>query len=520
MKTARKLTSIVLALVMILSLSITAFAANPTTGTLTITGDQLGGKKVTISQMFTANVLSDDDEIGAGDSVGYELVPAWQEFIDGKLGKADDQNATSEEAYNFVKELSGDTLYAFAEAAKNYAKENNTIVKQEATAAEATNTATFTNLSAGYYIVYPEIGSTSVNRKTDAMLVNVPSALSGALNMNLKTNYPTVDKKVEGVEDVSAMIGGTVDFTLTSAVPEMSDYKDYAFKFVDTMSDGLEYVADSVSVTIGGDVIDASNYLVEYNAENNILTVAFYQLNKVAGIAAGEAIIVSYQATVTADAVVGEANTNKAHVEYITDPDWEFIDEDNDKKPDEEPETQDSDEDDADVYTFEIVIDKYASGNTDIKLPGAVFTLKDSTNTPINLVVVDAEKNTYRVATSDDAEANIVTQVATNADGAVTINGLAEGTYYLSEVTAPTGYNKLAEDVTIVIAANYEQTPVEVSYKVDDAEVTTSSSIPVENKTGAVLPETGAMGTIGLTIFGVMVVILGVALPRKRNARA
>ncbi len=518
MKMMRKMMAAIMALVMILSLSITAFAENPTDGTLTITGDQLAGKKVTISQMFTANVLSDDDYIGEGDSVGYELVPAWQEFIDAQLGMADDANATSEDAYNFIKDLSGDALYAFAEATKNYAKANETIVKQEATAAEVTNTATFTNLSAGYYIVYPEMGSTSVNRKTDAMLVNVPSALSGALNMNLKTNYPTVEKKVEGVEDVSAMIGGIVDFTLISAVPEMSDYTDYAFTFVDTMSAGLEYVADSVSVTIGNDEIDASNYLVEYDAEANKLTVAFYQLNEVAGIVPGEEIVVSYQATLTADALIGDPNPNKAHVEYITDPNWEFVDEDNDKKPDEEPKTDDSDKDDADVYTFEIVIDKYAFDNPATKLPGAVFTLKDTTSTPIELVVVDAETNTYRVATTEDTEK--VTQVTTNADGAVTINGLAEGTYYLSEVTAPTGYNKLAEDVTIVIAADYEQTSVEVTYQVDDDAATTSSTIPVENKTGTVLPETGAMGTIGLTIFGVMVVILGIALPRKKNVRA
>ena len=513
MKTARKLTSVVLALVLILSLSVTAFAANPTTGTLQVHGDQLGGKDVTAVLMFTANVKSDDDLIGDGDSVGYELVPAWQEFIDAKLGKGASEDATSEEAYNYVKGLANETLYAFAEAAKDYAKQNG-IAGTVVAALEADDTATFTDLAAGYYVVYPDAGSTSVNRGTEAMLVNVPSNLASKLE--LKSVYPTVEKTVDAdgngsyADDEAAQIGDTVKFQLTSAVPEMSDYKTYQFNFVDTMSAGLTYVPNSTVVTIGGDTVAPS--AVTYDPATRVLRVEFDDLKTVPGVVAGETVIVTYQAVVNGNAAVG-ANTNEAYVEYSNDPDWDGTGT--------EP-TGHSDEDDADVYTFQIIIDKYAKvDGVNVKLANAVFKLKDSTNAVLKLVHEGG--NIYHIATAeeiDDPAVVKVEQVTTDANGAVTIQGLEAGTYYLEEVAAPTGYNRLAEDVKIVITADYSGTEAVISYQVDDDEATTSPSIPVENKTGAVLPETGAMGTIGLTIFGVLVVILGVALPRRKNVRA
>lgn len=519
----RKLIAIVMALALVMSLSITAFAANPTTGTLTVHGNELGGKNVTAVLMFTANVKSEDDLIGEGDSVGYELVAAWQEFIDGKLSKAVDANATSEEAYNYVKDLTGNALISFAEDAMKYAKACE-ITGLTALAAEDSDTATFTNLIAGYYVVYPDAGSTSTARGTEAMLVNVPSQMASELE--IKSVYPTVDKTVDAngdnsySEDESAQIGDTVKFQLSSEVPEMSDYATYEFNFVDTMSAGLTYkyivndkaqdrgLSSGVTVTIGGEIVSPSR--VTYG--NNVLRVEFDDLKSIEGVVAGEQILVTYEATVNSNAVVG-ANTNKAKVEYSNNPGFEG-------NPGEGP-TGQSEEDDADVYTFEIVVDKYAMvDGTNTKLSGAVFTLKDKDGNVINLVAKDGENNIYRIATADDAAENIVTQVTTDANGAVKIEGLEEGTYYLEEIVAPTGYNKLAEDVKIVITADYTKTPVEVSYKVGNAEAAVSSSIPVENKTGAVLPETGSFGTIGLTIFGVMVVVLGIALPRKKNARA
>ncbi len=102
-----------------------------------------------------------------------------------------------------------------------------------------------------------------------------------------------------------------------------------------------------------------------------------------------------------------------------------------------------------------------------------------------------------------------------------TINGLKAGTYYLHEIAAPEGYNKLAKPVTITITETSGEggTGVTVSYKVDNGEVSADSTIKVENKTGSMLPSTGGIGTIGLTILGVCVVAFGVLTPKKKKAQ-
>ena len=41
--------------------------------------------------------------------------------------------------------------------------------------------------------------------------------------------------------------------------------------------------------------------------------------------------------------------------------------------------------------------------------------------------------------------------------------------------------------------------------------------IPVKNKSGAILPGTGGMGTIAFTVIGVLVIALGVAWTLKRK---
>ena len=75
------------------------------------------------------------------------------------------------------------------------------------------------------------------------MLVNVPS--DTAAELQLKSEYPSVEKKVDTDKtdktESSAQIGQKVDFTLTSKVPDMSEFDTYYFAFKDTMSKGLTF---------------------------------------------------------------------------------------------------------------------------------------------------------------------------------------------------------------------------------------------------------------------------------------
>ena len=102
-----------------------------------------------------------------------------------------------------------------------------------------------------------------------------------------------------------------------------------------------------------------------------------------------------------------------------------------------------------------------------------------------------------------------------------TINGLKAGIYYRHEIAAPEGDNKLAQPVTITITETTGEggKVTGVNYKVGETDQSTNSTIKVENKTGSMLPSTGGIGTIGLTILGVCVVAFGVLAPKKRKAQ-
>ena len=93
-------------------------------------------------------------------------------------------------------------------------------------------TATFTELTAGYYLVFPEGGSTGDgNRGTDAILVNVPKN-GDKTEVTIKSKFPTVDKQVSNnktdyKDNTTAQVGDTVTFKLTAKVPDMTDYTTY-----------------------------------------------------------------------------------------------------------------------------------------------------------------------------------------------------------------------------------------------------------------------------------------------------
>ncbi len=85
------------------------------------------------------------------------------------------------------------------------------------------------------------------------------------------------------------------------------------------------------------------------------------------------------------------------------------------------------------------------------------------------------------------------TKVITDADGAASFDGIADGTYYLEEVKAPAGYNLLTA-------------PVEVTVNGASATTTNLSALTVtkqiENNTGSLLPSTGGVGTTMMFIVG------------------
>lgn len=569
MKHFKRAAAMLLAVVLSLCLAVTAFADNTDqpTGTLRVTGSGLyipgedeaaKGKNVTAIRMFTARATeAATPNPNTFDS--YVLENKWEGFFKQDeifnamktagattVSTANDLDsaALSDAAVAYINTLlsettttKGTTLVEFAHKAQKWVRSDehkadftDNVLKFTSTATPVSGdtdktkgTATFSGLTAGYYLVFPEGGSTGDNsRGTDAILVNVPKN-GDVTEQTIKSAFPTVDKKVQTTEggnptdNGTAQVGDTVTFKLTAKVPDMTDYDKYTFKFIDKLSDGLEFVADSVEVNIANNKITAgaNTYSATYEDTTKTLTVAFDDLKNVVKngtdkVATDDEIVVTYKAKITKDAVTTNPAKNTVYLEYSNNPGTNELGKSN---PDESK-----------VYTYDINIFKFYKGeeNAETALANATFKLtasEESTSEAIKLVA-EADGKTYHVADAkelEDTSVTKVTEVTTGADGKITIKGLKAGTYYLHETIAPTGYNKLKKPIEIKIdVTNNDYT--KPSYTVNGIpNKANDSTIKVENVKGVMLPETGSIGTIGLTALGVAVVLLGVFAPRKKK---
>lgn len=510
----------------------TANAADGATLTVSTADAKFVGKTVNAYKMFSATVGGE----GANKAVSYTLTDTWKPFFMDStasgLNGAIDANV-NDKANEYVSELAGDNLVAFATKASNWAQtqaKNITADKTATVSAGATNgnyTATFTGLDYGYYVVAVP-GATLAN--TSGQYATLVSVDSTNVNANIKGSLPTVDKKVQvngnGADTADAKIGDTLTFTLTSTIPDMSAYDTYTFNFKDTLSKGLTY-GDITSVTVEGvdaPLVKDTDYTVTTTpaaAGNTLLTVGMTDFKNKQQTNAGKKITVTYTATLNENAVVGGAgNVNSATIQYSNDPSSTG--------------TGESEPDKVRVFTYGFTVDKYTGDNYNdaaTRLAGAEFTLTAKGDTSaIKFVQVNAgsatEDAVYRVAKAGET-AGTTTTITTPANGKVVFQGLKNGEYTLTETKAPAGYNKLASAIGVKVNGSNDGTDttnatVNITYNNDNNDTTydqTASNgvIPVQNKSGAILPGTGGMGTIAFTVIGVLVIALGVAWTLKRK---
>ena len=577
-KLVSRFMAVLMAMTMILSMRMTVFAAEAPKGTLTV-NNTVAGKTLDLYQIFTATKN--------GDNVAYTLNSAYEGFFKNNTRISGSESLTgealSEAAYNYVKTQVG--TGEDAETAKTFAKDmlgwildsENNITATKTVETTASSTAV-SDLAYGYYLVYPKGAtdtSTAPGNQTYTSAASLVNITADTATINMKSNYPTVDKKLvstqtpgnnsitvngilnpswesihQGVlgeddendfEDGIAPHGGTdekkagnfgigdtVTYQLTSKVPDMTGYNSYTFKFTDTLSKGLDLKA-ILSVKVGNTELKAgktgnNTYLPIYTTNGNgthTLTISFNEFYNSFKNRTGETITVVYTATLNKDAVIGmNPNTNKVVVEYSNDPATNG--------------TGKSEPSIVDVHTFDFTIYKYyLKDQNKTALANAEFELYkangagDAADENAKINIVDEGNGVYRQATADEAKATDFTsaKIVSDADGKVLVKGLDAGTYYLRETKAPDGYNKLLSDIKVVIEANYDTTTgkltnytVTYTYNGNPTTVTnndkaTSPEVPVENKTGAQLPSTGSKGALMVTLAGI--VLFGVLTASK-----
>lgn len=539
MKKMKKFASILLALVMAMALTVPAFAEgteykitiNDTDKGVTVNGNEFKAYKV-----FDVKMNADSAEDA---SAFYYTVAS--EFVGFSY-----QGMTGDDLVAFVADMTdnSDALNAFAKAAMNYAKENN--ISAAGIAVGANNVASISVNSPGYYLV---AGSgTAPDEQTITAACSL-TTVAPTQTITVKADAPSITKKIDDtlkgkVDDVTRDIGTEVKFELTSKVPNMTGYDVYKYIVHDTMTSGLTLNSDSFEVKIGDEVINLAesgtmekgNYWFSSMNVNGgtSFDLVIPDLTK---YEVGSVITITYTATVNSDALQTNHEDNTVYLEYSSN-------------PYDENETKKTPDDVVHVYDFDLVIDKYAKPGVDVeiadaeRLAGATFALYKTVTTgagneavSTNLYyAVDAEGKVTWIPENTEgttADAKVPTgakKAVTDDNGKVEFQGLAAGTYYLVETAAPDGYNPITAPIVITITEpDYKEgvaaNPNDFTVTIDSGSASLEDDfdlpVPVENDTGAQMPETGGIGTtIFYTLGGLMVVAAGVLLVTKRRMQS
>lgn len=455
MKTMRKLFTVLLALAMTLALAVPAFAAD-TTGSITITNPQ-GDRTYTAYKIFDVTYSGDHYSYTISDTdAAFTTVKAYADVTANGLtltpvGKTGKYNVSTGDSFSAA---------SFAQ----YLKTNAGSLGTGTAFTQVGNTMKASGLTPGYYFVSGTSGTVC------------ELATAKDIQIRDKNEAPQIEKSVDDA-DRTVEIGQKLTYTITGKVPSTKGYTEYTYELTDTMSEGLTFNKD-VKVTIGDEDVTTAAAITK-NGNGFVASVNMMdyqgQIDK--------PVVITYTATVNEKAIQRNEETNTATLKYSNDP--------ANKNSFKESSVE------VEVFSFNIVINKYAAGNESTKLEGAKFVLKN------------AEGKYYNCDTATKAVTWVVgkadtTEVTTDVNGVARFDGLQAGTYKLEEIAAPAGYNQLIKDITIVLKEDGSAT-------IDDAastpEADRSLTAGVANSTGTMLPETGGIGTVIFVALGALAVI-------------
>lgn len=481
MKGFKKLLTGILAATMIMGASLTAFAADDASITITNENNNDGAiSEITYTyyQILKADVknVSNDGPEQSGTAAYYVETKALADLLT-NTGLFNVEKSATENRWN-VTAIDGVTGTQIVEKLntvdfKNAASARGTFSNK--TGDKVSDSATVTGLNPGYYLVLSSLGTTAAVQTL------------GDVTINEKNTYPTVEKEenkdVDSMYDDAAPVIYTINVTVPSSVAEENIIVyDVATKGLTLNKEVKATVGDKeIATYTWGDGV-ATNGKFTYSLTIPAATVIAN---------AGKTIKLTYSATINKDAVVLVPEENSAYIEYGN--------------------YTSAETDPVKVVTLGIDLLK-VDGVTKAPISGAEFTLWTAPNNGEQIhVVFDENANAYRkasaaeIAAMTDATGKVTSaNIAVDENGKAQIIGLDATTYYLQEEVAPTGYNKLTSRKTVVISKTTEL-----------------EKITIENNSGSVLPSTGGIGTTIFYIFGSVLILAGVAyfmVRRKADA--
>lgn len=351
--------------------------------------------------------------------------------------------------------------------------------------AAANGTSATVPLPAGLYLFVDadySVGTNGAATPSIAILVGSGNVESGVLNpltkatVVIKNQTTAVTKKVNGKDAITASVGQKVTYTITSNVPQNTQYySEYGYAYTDTPSAGQTVDFDSLKVTVGDKSLNkGTDYTVAQN-KNGTFTVTISSIQKQT---AGALITVTYAAKVTEAGASGSKAVTNAVV---------------------------------------------LSDN------GAEATDRTAiTNGQFSFTKTDAQGNAlagakFEIGGQNGASTPSTATATSESNGTVTFKGLADGTYKVTETEVPAGFQsnlKAAFTVTITNGKAVKYTGADIWGLAPSTEVSDNYTYKVKNvKNVTQLPLTGAAGTTLFTVVALLVAGAGVAVALKSRQR-
>ena len=536
-------------------------------GKVAITDNEYAGTSFKGIQVFTAKVTQDKKSDGTwDDSVTKTLSDIkWASddvknivttALAGKDG-APSPDADAQEWAEFISRAQG------SNHGKTTAVDAGTTLDLIAKALEEDKTLTWTNpsnsskgnfenLDHGYWLfVTDALGTSSAAEgNTDAYTSPIFTIVGGSdVNVTPKKNVPNVTKAVKDDKNGSFVTNASkdvfkapnrvadsasdqlIEYQLAGTVASnINTYETYSYTFTDelpsTMVPELNGNDPVVEVKIDNQVVYPGSYSKGYT--DGKLVVSFSNLKNahvknedgaegsVIKVDGSSKVYVNYKAKldsakVNAD-MLGKGQKNTVTLTYSNNP--------------HDIGTGTTVEHSAYDYTYGIDITKVGNEETPKKLSGVVFKLQEKNGDIVEDRYIDA--NGVKQANAEDAK------LTTTEDGKISVIGLDEGTYVLTEVTPAPGYNNSHGDkgITFTITrgalSESETAVVNPAVTVTDGDNTSLVKaddstngivrLTVTDKKGSNLPLTGLNGVTFTWIAGGAVLCIGVAhLIRSRK---
>lgn len=369
---------------------------------------------------------------------------------------------------------------------------------------------------------------------------------AGSNTITVINHKPDLKKNVQNGEKKEAdySAGDMVPYQITIKVPE-NIAKLTTFTVTDTpkgLNDDIATIK-VVGKTSSGDVVLAENGVIDAingkaiteiqpNSSTKGFTIEFAPANL--ANYAGHELVITYEAKLLGkeENNAAVANLNNAKLTYSN-----VIDTDSTEGPSEK-----TIEDETVVYSFKLTIDKQGE-NTATKLKGVEFDLYKEVDNGDSDTISAADAKAFGLDETKCWKKVNQNKIVTNEDGAATLTGLANGTYYLVETKTVEGYNLLSKPVEVKLNKEYNTNWTEktvndgngnvkhytykedaIKFDGDDETKSSVQSVTVINRRGFDLPVTGGFGTLLFSGIGALLVVGGVGVlmstKKKKKGKA